>query len=106
METPRYAWLVLLAGVAATSFAAILVRLADESPALTTAAYRMLFAAVIVGGFAGVRVILGADRVPPRGVWPWLLLSGPRPRASCSHGADDDRPPSQPRPGEMTRCPC
>src|SRR5688572_6154171 len=76
METPRYAWLVLLAGVTATSFAAILVRLADESPALTTAAYRMLFAAVIVGGFAGARILLGADRWPAPGVWPWLLLSG------------------------------
>ncbi|MEX0783084.1 MAG: DMT family transporter [Dehalococcoidia bacterium] len=76
METPRYAWLVLLAGVAATSFAAIVVRLADESPALTTAAYRMLFAAIIVGGFAAVRVLLGADRMPRRAVWPWLLLSG------------------------------
>ncbi|MGH2609054.1 MAG: DMT family transporter [Tepidiformaceae bacterium] len=76
METPRYAWLVLLAGVTATSFAAILVRLADESPALTTAAYRMLFAAVIVGGFAVARVLVGADRFPARDAWPWLLLSG------------------------------
>jgi drug/metabolite transporter (DMT)-like permease len=76
METPRYAWLVLFVGVAATSFAAVLVRLAEESPALTTAAYRMLFAAVIVGGFALVRIGLGADRWPGRAVWPWLLLSG------------------------------
>jgi drug/metabolite transporter (DMT)-like permease len=76
MEAPRYAWLVLLAGVAATSFAAILVRLADDSPALTTAAYRMLIAAAIVCGFALVRVVLGADRFPARDAWPWLLLSG------------------------------
>ncbi len=76
METPRYAWLVLLAGVVATSFAAILVRLADESPALTTAAYRMLIAAVIVCGFALARIVLGADRFPPRDAWPWLALSG------------------------------
>ncbi len=76
METPRYAWLVLFVGVAATSFAAVLVRLADESPALTTAAYRMLFAAVLVGGFATVRILLGADCWPARRVWAWLLLSG------------------------------
>lgn len=73
---PSYAWLILLGGVGATSFAAILVRLADNAPALTIAGYRMLFAAVIVGVFAVARVLLRLDRAPGRTTWPWLALSG------------------------------
>lgn len=60
----------------ATSFAAILVRLADDAPALTIAGYRMLFAAIIVGGFAGIRVLWRLDRALARDAWPWLALSG------------------------------
>jgi drug/metabolite transporter (DMT)-like permease len=67
---------VLGAGAAAVSCAAIFARLADEAPPLTIAAYRLLFATVILGGFALARFVLGRDRLPVRTSWPWLALGG------------------------------
>lgn len=71
-----YEVLVLAAGVAATSWAAIFVRLADEAPALTIAAYRLLFASIVVAAVTAVGVAAGRDRLPTRRAWPWLALSG------------------------------
>lgn len=67
---------MLGAGAAAVSCAAIFARLADEAPPLTIAAYRLLFATVILGGFALARFVLGRDRLPVRTSWPWLALGG------------------------------
>lgn len=66
----------LAVGVFAISWAAVLVRLADEAPALTVAAYRMLFSAGIVAAFAAASIALRRDRFPPWSRWPLLALSG------------------------------
>lgn len=65
---------VLLLGVVAVSWAAIFVRLAN-APALSIAAYRLLFAAVPVGLFA---LVYRRDtlRPLPAAGWQLLLLSG------------------------------
>ena len=68
--------LALGIGVFAISWAAIFVRLADEAPALTIAAYRMLFAAAVVATLAAISITLRRDRFPPWGRWPLLALSG------------------------------
>lgn len=67
---------MLGAGVAATSWAAIFVRLADEAPALTIAAYRMLLAALVLGVIAIVAGLCGRGAAPRRRDWPLLALSG------------------------------
>ena len=63
-------------GVLAISWAAIFVRLADEAPALTIAAYRLLFAAGLLLLVAAGARALGRAALPPRGSWPLLALSG------------------------------
>lgn len=66
-------WLLLLAGVAATSWAAIFVRLADEAPALTIAAYRMLVGAAAV---VAIAVLVNKERPAWPGwrrAWPLAL---------------------------------
>jgi drug/metabolite transporter (DMT)-like permease len=73
---PAAGYLVLLAGVAATSWAAIFVKLAGEAPALTIAAYRLLLASAVVGMVAAGGLVTGRDRAPGRSAWPWLALSG------------------------------
>ncbi|MBA4180162.1 MAG: EamA family transporter [Anaerolinea sp.] len=73
---PNWGPLVLLAGVSATAWAAIFVRLADEAPPLTIAAYRLLIATGVVGGVALFRLKTGRDILPSRAAWPWLALSG------------------------------
>ncbi len=73
---PKIAPLVLLAGIAATSWAAIFFRLADEAPALTIAAYRLLIATVLAICIALV-VTRGHLRVPSsRRDRAILVLSG------------------------------
>jgi len=64
------------AGIAATSWAAIFVRLADEAPALTIAAYRMLLAAAVLAVVALWAASRGRDTAPRRRDWPLLALSG------------------------------
>ena len=66
----------LTAGVVAISWAAIFVRLADEAPALTLAAYRMLIAALVLGAAAALIAWRRGDRRPPRGQLLWLGLGG------------------------------
>lgn len=68
--------LALTIGVFAISWAAILARLADDAPALTIAAYRMAFSAIVLAGAAGISIVLRRDRFPERGRWPLLALSG------------------------------
>ncbi|HLZ70128.1 MAG TPA: DMT family transporter [Dehalococcoidia bacterium] len=65
---------VLFAGVLAVSAAALFVRLAD-APALSTAAYRLLFASVPTIALLPMR---GRRELPAlhRADWGWLLLSG------------------------------
>ena len=67
---------VLLLGVLAVSWAAIFVRLADEAPALTIAAYRLLFAAGLLLLFVAVARARGKLALPPRSSLPLLALSG------------------------------
>lgn len=74
--TPRWGVLIILAGVGATSWAAIFVRLSDEAPPLTIAAYRLLFATAAMAAIAGYRLAARRDAAPARGTWPWLALSG------------------------------
>lgn len=52
-------------GAFATGWAAIFVRLADEAPPLTLAAYRMLFAAVVVAVVALVLARRRGESLPP-----------------------------------------
>jgi drug/metabolite transporter (DMT)-like permease len=73
---PRTGALVLVAGVAATSWAAIFVRLADEAPALSIAAYRMLFATAVLASVAAIGIARSRDRLPGWSTLPWLALSG------------------------------
>ncbi len=74
--TPRWGPLVLIAGVCATAWAAIFVKLSQEAPPLSIAAYRLLFATGVMGAIAGVGLIRGVDRLPRRSTWLWLALSG------------------------------
>lgn len=67
---------VLLLGVLGISWAAIFVRLADEAPALTIAAYRLLFAAGLLLLFVAFARARGKLSLPPRSSLPLLLLSG------------------------------
>ena len=67
---------VLLVGVLGVSWAAIFVRLADEAPALTIAAYRLLFAAGLLLLFVAVARARGKIALPPRSSLPLLALSG------------------------------
>ena len=67
---------VLLLGVLGVSWAAIFVRLADEAPALTIAAYRLLFAAGLLLLFVAVARARGKIAFPPRSSLPLLALSG------------------------------
>lgn len=67
---------VLLLGVLGISWAAIFVRLADEAPALTIAAYRLLFAAGLILLFVGFARARGKLAFPPRSSLPLLALSG------------------------------
>lgn len=67
---------VLGVGAAAVSCAAIFARLADEATPLTISGYRLLFATLILGGFALWRFSRGRDPLPSRASWPWLALSG------------------------------
>lgn len=66
----------LALGVGGTAWAAILVRLADEAPALAIAGYRMAIAAAILGGVAIAVVLLRRDRLPARGDFALLVVSG------------------------------
>ncbi|MEP6870233.1 MAG: DMT family transporter [Anaerolineaceae bacterium] len=75
-STPRWGSLVLIAGVSATAWAAIFVKLAQEAPPLTIAAYRLLFATAVVGGMASFGLLRRTDRLPHRTTWLWLGLSG------------------------------
>ena len=75
-STPRWGALVLIAGVSATAWAAIFVKLAQEAPPLTIAAYRLLFATGVMGGIASFGLLRGSDRIPRRTTWLWLGLSG------------------------------
>ena len=67
---------VLLLGVLGVSWAAIFVRLADEAPALTIAAYRLLFAAGLLLLFVLAARARGKLALPPRSSLPLLALSG------------------------------
>ncbi len=67
---------VLLLGVLGVSWAAIFVRLADEAPALTIAAYRLLFAAGLLLLFVAFARARGKLALPPRSSLPLLVLSG------------------------------
>ena len=67
---------VLLLGVLGVSWAAIFVRLADEAPALTIAAYRLLFAAGLLLLFVLAARARGKIALPPRSSLPLLALSG------------------------------
>lgn len=67
---------VLFIGVLGISWAAIFVRLADEAPALTIAAYRLLFAAGLLLLFVAVARARGKLSLPPRSSLPLLALSG------------------------------
>lgn len=60
-------WLVFLTGAVGISFAAIFVRLALPAPPVVTGFYRMLFASVLVGAFAGTRGHL--RELPRRSAW-------------------------------------
>ncbi len=60
----------------AVSSAAVLVRLADEAPALTIAAYRMLFGAAALVLMAVVLLLLRRDRLPRGSAYPAMILSG------------------------------
>ncbi|MEO6397251.1 MAG: DMT family transporter [Tepidiformaceae bacterium] len=73
---PRWGSLVLIVGVSATAWAAIFVKLSQEAPPLTIAAYRMLFATGVLGAVAAVGLVRGVDRLPRRATWAWLALSG------------------------------
>ena len=74
--TPRWGVLVLIAGVCATAWAAIFVKLAQEAPPLTIAAYRMVFATGVIGGVAAIGLVRGVDRLPRRSTWLWLGVGG------------------------------
>ena len=74
--TPRFGRLVLIAGVCATAWAAIFVKLSQEAPPLTIAAYRMVFATGVMGGVAAIGLVRATDRLPRRSTWLWLVLSG------------------------------
>jgi drug/metabolite transporter (DMT)-like permease len=65
---------VLALGVFAVGWAAIFIRLAD-APALSTAAYRLMFAALPVAGYAALRRRPDLRRIE-RGRWWLLLLAG------------------------------
>ena len=67
---------MLLLGVLGVSWAAIFVRLADEAPALTIAAYRLLFAAGLLLLFVLAARARGKIALPPRSSLPLLALSG------------------------------
>jgi drug/metabolite transporter (DMT)-like permease len=68
-----YAYPVLAVGVAAVSWAAILIREAD-APALVIAAYRLGLAAVPTGALA---LATGRRRTSSRdGLWAWPFLAG------------------------------
>lgn len=67
---------MLLVGVLGISWAAIFVRLADEAPALTIAAYRLLIAAAILLLLVAVARARGKLSLPPRSSLPLLALSG------------------------------
>lgn len=67
---------MLLLGVLGISWAAIFVRLADEAPALTIAAYRLLFAAGLLLLFVAFARARGKLALPPRSSLPLLVLSG------------------------------
>ena len=75
-QKPRWALLVLVAGVCATSWAAIFVRLAGEAPALTMAAYRMAIATAVLLAVAAWGVWARRDHPPHPGQLPLLALSG------------------------------
>lgn len=74
--TPRFGSLVLIAGVCATAWAAIFVKLSQEAPPLTIAAYRMVFATGVMGGVAAIGLVRETDRLPRRSTCLWLVLSG------------------------------
>ena len=67
-----YAYPVLAIGVAAVSWAAILIREAD-APALVIAAYRLGLAAVPTGALA---LATSRHRTSRDGLWVWPLLAG------------------------------
>jgi drug/metabolite transporter (DMT)-like permease len=73
---PRWATFVLVAGVCATSWAAIFVRLAAEAPALTMAAYRLVIGTAVVASVAAWGLWARRDRLPHLDQLPWLVLSG------------------------------
>ncbi len=73
---PRWAPLVLVAGVCATSWAAIFVRLAAEAPALSMAAYRLAIATAVMAAIAGWGLWTHRDRLPRAHHLPLLALSG------------------------------
>lgn len=69
---PRRAPMVLAGGIAAVGFAAIFVRLADEAPPLTEAAYRMLIGAGVLAAYSAVQLLRRRDVLPQRRE-QWLL---------------------------------
>lgn len=73
---PRISYAALAVGVAATGWAAILFRLADEAPALTVAAYRLLFATIVVAAVAAPRWWSVPRAALSRRTMGLLLLSG------------------------------
>ncbi len=69
---PRRAPMVLAGGIAAVGFAAIFVRLADEAPPLTEAAYRMLIGAGVLAAYSAAQLLRRRDVLPQRRE-QWLL---------------------------------
>ena len=69
---PKRGPMVLAGGVAAVGFAAIFVRLADEAPPLTEAAYRMVIGAGVLTTYSAVQLLRGRDVLPQRRE-QWLL---------------------------------
>ena len=88
---------VLLLGVLGVSWAAIFVRLADEAPALTIAAYRLLFAAGLLLLFVLAARARGKIALPPRSSLPLLALSAcSSPGTSGAGSPPSNAPPSPP----------
>jgi len=75
-QQPRWAVLALAAGVCATSWASIFVRLAGEAPALTMAAYRLGIATAVMLAVAAWGLQARRDHPPKLSQFPLLALSG------------------------------
>lgn len=75
MDRTTTPYFVIIIGIIAASFAAILIKLAGEAPALIISVYRLLIATVVMTPFYLRKGLVSHKEIPPK-IIVWNIVSG------------------------------